>query len=171
LKPEGYSKKQKKEKKLITIIIIMNNRYTQVLARYFFAAFLLNTTQIQSMPNPASVNCGKKGGQSVIYLDQTGGQIGICYYTPSRCCEEWTMFRTADQSCPSSGIPLDPTWTPQNPTYVCQNQQQQQANSTSTSSTEIIGPVQTQTANKHEVRAIDQSMLLTSAAGLISLNL
>ena len=52
------------------------------------------------MANPASVNCVKVGGNSVIKTDGSGGQYGLCYFEDNRACEEWALFRG---DCPVGG--------------------------------------------------------------------
>nr|WP_319376967.1 DUF333 domain-containing protein [uncultured Methanoregula sp.] len=45
------------------------------------------------MANPASVNCGKVGGQTEIKTAADGGQYGMCTFTNGTSCEEWALFR------------------------------------------------------------------------------
>lgn len=44
------------------------------------------------LANPASVNCGRLGGQSVI-RNGPQGQYGVCVFPDGRVCEEWALFR------------------------------------------------------------------------------
>jgi len=48
------------------------------------------------MPNPASVSCVERGGQSQIRATPTG-QIGVCRLADGRDCEEWALHR--DNRC------------------------------------------------------------------------
>jgi hypothetical protein len=44
--------------------------------------------------NPASVNCGKVGGKTVIRKDAAGGgERGFCVFPDGSECEEWALFR------------------------------------------------------------------------------
>jgi len=45
------------------------------------------------MANPASVNCGKVGGSTVILKNPDGGEYGMCKFTNGTSCEEWALFR------------------------------------------------------------------------------
>lgn len=44
------------------------------------------------IPNPASVHCGKVGGQVLIVADRNGGQFGLCNFSDGSSIEEWTLF-------------------------------------------------------------------------------
>ena len=55
------------------------------------------------MANPASVDCGRKGGVSQI-VDGPGGQSGVCVFPDGRRCEEWALFR--DNRCVAAPAPL-----------------------------------------------------------------
>jgi putative hemolysin len=44
------------------------------------------------LPNPASVDCVKKGGKVVIEKRGDGGEYGICLFEGNRQCEEWAML-------------------------------------------------------------------------------
>ncbi len=51
------------------------------------------------MPNPASVNCTKRGGTLKMETGKDGGQVGICTFPNGKQCEEWAFMRnecTAD---------------------------------------------------------------------------
>ena len=61
------------------------------------------------LPNPASVNCVKKGGKVVIEKRGDGGEYGICLFEDNRQCEEWAMFR---RNCPAGGIKVTGYVTP-----------------------------------------------------------
>lgn len=41
-----------------------------------------------ALPNPASVNCVKKGGKSVIIKN-----TGLCVFADDTFCEEWAFFK------------------------------------------------------------------------------
>ena len=45
------------------------------------------------MANPASVYCGKQGGELKIEQDAQGGQHGQCIFPDGSQCEEWAFFR------------------------------------------------------------------------------
>jgi putative hemolysin len=53
---------------------------------------------IAKIANPASVNCAKLGGQLVIAEDARGNQYGICEFADRSAIEEWTLFRSPDDS-------------------------------------------------------------------------
>ena len=52
------------------------------------------------LANPASVHCGKVGGELRIETLGNRGQIGVCYFEDGRQCEEWALFRG---ECPVGG--------------------------------------------------------------------
>lgn len=70
-----------------------------------------STTEKHSshLPNPASVNCVKKGGEVVIEKRGDGGEYGICLFEDNRQCEEWAMLRG---SCPVGGMKVTGYVTP-----------------------------------------------------------
>ena len=45
------------------------------------------------MANPASVNCGKVGGNVEIKKDAPGNEYGMYTFTNGTTCEEWALFR------------------------------------------------------------------------------
>lgn len=45
------------------------------------------------MPNPASVYCLEKGGQSVSARSEDGGEYAICHLPDGTQIEEWALFR------------------------------------------------------------------------------
>ena len=51
--------------------------------------------------NPASVNCGKIGGTSVLMTKPDGSQYGLCQFQNDMICEEWALFR---EECPVGGV-------------------------------------------------------------------
>lgn len=53
---------------------------------------LVQVASTTGLANPASVNCGKKGGQLIIKQRSDGGQYGICVFEDNRQCEEWTLL-------------------------------------------------------------------------------
>ena len=55
---------------------------------------------VETIANPASVNCTKVGGNLVIQTDGSGGQYGLCYFEDNRACEEWALF---NGDCPVGG--------------------------------------------------------------------
>lgn len=52
------------------------------------------------LANPASVHCGKVGGELRIETLGNRGQIGVCDFEDGRQCEEWALFRG---ECPIGG--------------------------------------------------------------------
>jgi len=65
------------------------------------ATTTLIATTTNTLANPASVNCEKKGGKSVIQTKEDGSQYGLCYFDDARACEEWAMMRG---ECPIGGV-------------------------------------------------------------------
>lgn len=61
------------------------------------------------LPNPASANCIKKGGEVLIEKRGDGGEYGICLFEDNRQCEEWAMLRG---NCPVGGIKVTGYVTP-----------------------------------------------------------
>lgn len=53
-----------------------------------------------ALANPASVNCAKEGGTSVI-MNGPNGQYGLCQFEDDQACEEWALFRG---QCPVGGV-------------------------------------------------------------------
>ncbi len=53
------------------------------------------------LANPASVNCGEKGGTLVIKELENGAQYGLCEFEDDQACEEWALFRG---DCPLGGV-------------------------------------------------------------------
>ena len=45
------------------------------------------------LANPASVNCGKVGGNVEIKKDAKGNEYGMCTFTNGTTCDEWALFR------------------------------------------------------------------------------
>ena len=62
-----------------------------------------NNDTSTSLANPASVNCGKVGGNLVIQKNQDGSEYGMCYFGKNKGCEEWALFRG---ECPVGGKQL-----------------------------------------------------------------
>ncbi|MBP7832663.1 MAG: DUF333 domain-containing protein [Candidatus Levybacteria bacterium] len=54
----------------------------------------------QTLANPASVNCEKVGGTTVI-KNGPNGQYGLCQFEDNQACEEWALFRN---ECPVGGV-------------------------------------------------------------------
>lgn len=65
------------------------------------------TAAAVGLPNPASANCGAKGGRLDIRIDASGGQVGICVFADGSECEEWALFRNECQ--PKSAPGAAPT--------------------------------------------------------------
>lgn len=57
--------------------------------------------QKQTLANPASVNCEKKGGTLQIRTNGAGGQYGLCNFSDNMACEEWALMRG---NCPLGGV-------------------------------------------------------------------
>lgn len=53
----------------------------------------ISPSQKISMPNPASVNCTKRGGTLKIETGKDSGQTGICTFPNGKQCEEWALMR------------------------------------------------------------------------------
>ena len=51
------------------------------------------SSPVQQLANPASVNCGKLGGKLVIRKLADGSEVGICSFANGRQCEEWALYR------------------------------------------------------------------------------
>ena len=60
-----------------------------------------NNSNLNSLANPASVNCSKVGGSLTIEKNGTGGEYGLCYFEDNRACEEWALMRG---ECPVGGV-------------------------------------------------------------------
>jgi len=74
----------------------MNRRFSIIvllfLATTFFAACIRADVPKAGLPNPASKNCGDKGGTlSIITL--AAGEAGICVFSDGSACDEWAFFR------------------------------------------------------------------------------
>jgi putative hemolysin len=57
---------------------------------------IVPATAIANMPNPASANCVKRGGDLVIRTD-ANGEAGYCQFPDGSECEEWALFRNECQ--------------------------------------------------------------------------
>jgi uncharacterized protein len=56
-----------------------------------------------TLANPASVNCGKQDGKTVIRKDpKSGGEVGYCVFTDGSECEEWALMRGTCKAGPQS---------------------------------------------------------------------
>jgi len=44
------------------------------------------------LANPASVNCGEKGGRLVM-MEEEAGTFGVCVFGDGSRCEEWRFLR------------------------------------------------------------------------------
>jgi putative hemolysin len=67
---------------------------------FFLSSFLSRETS--AIPNPASVYCIEKGGESILATSSTG-QYGICLFPDGKQCEEWAMMW---EYCPVGGIDI-----------------------------------------------------------------
>lgn len=54
-----------------------------------------------NLANPASINCEKQGGQTVIMKNGNGGEFGLCQFEDDMACEEWALYRG---QCPVGGV-------------------------------------------------------------------
>jgi len=54
---------------------------------------LLAADPRNTLANPASVNCGKRGGKTVIRKNADGGEYGVCVFPSGMECEEWALLR------------------------------------------------------------------------------
>ena len=61
-----------------------------------------NREDTNSLANPASEFCIKKGGKIEIRTNNSGGQFGICHLPDGTECEEWALFKG---NCPDYGVP------------------------------------------------------------------
>lgn len=48
-------------------------------------------------PNPAAVNCAKRGGVSEITVNKRGDEYGWCKLPDGKVCEEWALLQ--DKVC------------------------------------------------------------------------
>lgn len=63
-----------------------------------------------SIANPASVNCEKQGGKTLIQTRASdGAQYGVCVFSGNKQCEEWALFRG---ECPAGGVDISGYVTP-----------------------------------------------------------
>jgi putative hemolysin len=74
------------------------------------------TEQKAGLPNPAAVNCTKKGGKLQIRKDSRGGEYEVCIFPNGRECEDWAFLRgqcSPDQSAdPQLKIGAEAVWQP-----------------------------------------------------------
>ena len=61
------------------------------------------------LTNPASQNCGAKGGTVTIEKNGKGDQFGVCVFPDNLQCEEWAMLRG---DCRTGGIKVAGFVTP-----------------------------------------------------------
>ena len=71
---------------------------------------LVGPSNTQGLANPASVNCGEKGGTLTIETKPDGGQYGVCNFEDNMQCEEWALYRG---DCPVGGVNVIGYDTPQ----------------------------------------------------------
>lgn len=64
-------------------------------------SFSKPTTQSETLANPASVNCGQKGGILKIMENGSGAEFGLCQFEDNQACEEWAFMRG---ECPPGGV-------------------------------------------------------------------
>lgn len=57
--------------------------------------------ETQTLANPASENCIKKGGTLIIMKNGAGAEFGLCQFEDNRACEEWALMRG---DCPLGGV-------------------------------------------------------------------
>lgn len=67
-------------------------------------------TSPPTLANPASVNCGEKGGTLTMATQPGGGQYGVCTFADNMQCEEWAMLRG---ECPVGGVSIAGYSTPE----------------------------------------------------------
>lgn len=67
-------------------------------------------TSPPALANPASVNCGEKGGTLTMATQPGGGQYGVCTFADNMQCEEWAMLR---EQCPVGGVNIAGYSTPE----------------------------------------------------------
>jgi putative hemolysin len=88
----------------------------QVLACLCGQATPGQTEQKAGLPNPASVNCAKKGGKLQIRRDTKGNEYGVCIFPDGRECEEWAFFRgqcsPQEPAEPQVKIGAEAVWQP-----------------------------------------------------------
>ena len=95
-----------KQSEIITSVPATNAKPIEVATTSIIKATTTITTttavtKINTLANPASVNCEEKGGKSVIQTKEDGSQYGLCYFDDARACEEWAMMRG---DCPVGGV-------------------------------------------------------------------
>jgi putative hemolysin len=65
---------------------------TEAFARRLHLLDLFSAESLAQLPNPASVYCGKVGG-NVEILRTSEGEVGFCKFSDNSMIEEWTLFR------------------------------------------------------------------------------
>ncbi|MET0917455.1 MAG: DUF333 domain-containing protein [Burkholderiales bacterium] len=68
-----------------------------------------NAPNSSGLANPASQNCGAKGGTLTIEKNAKGDQFGVCLFADNMQCEEWAMLRG---DCRTGGIKVTGYVTP-----------------------------------------------------------
>lgn len=77
-----------------------------------YVAFLktaANAPSSAGLANPASQNCGAKGGTVTLEKNAKGDQFGVCLFPDNLQCEEWAMLRG---DCGAGGIKVTGFATP-----------------------------------------------------------
>ena len=80
-----------------------------------YVDFLKTAANAPSSPglaNPASRNCGAKGGTLTIEKNANGDEFGVCLFSDNMQCEEWAMLRG---DCRTGGIKVPGFVTPAAP--------------------------------------------------------
>ena len=58
------------------------------------------------MANPASEYCVKKGGESIVKTDESGGQYGICRFKDGSEVDEWEYYRNSKTGSKSGELQI-----------------------------------------------------------------
>lgn len=62
---------------------------------------ITSPTPTSHLANPASVNCAKAGGKTVIKKNSAGAEYGLCEFEDAYGCEEWALL---NGNCPVGGL-------------------------------------------------------------------
>lgn len=85
---------------LVCIFFYFANTFWKQIYKGGNTLIVATSTPKVGLGNPAAINCGKLGGNSVIERRGDGGEFGLCYFEENRACEEWTLLRG---ECPVGG--------------------------------------------------------------------